>query len=174
MWTAGIQMKWICDHRSESQFKQLRKWPEKKFFRGFNGIRTRGLCVSAAVLSQLSYEDPYTGGWPIYWVHQPVKGMKHWMKWCELREYKWNEYVTIAVNRNLSNCENGPKKSFFGASTGFEPVASALALQCSPSWAISCYKVFSFSIWLICNSTQSPTWPRHGHCFSRFEYRDGI
>ena len=27
------------------------------------------------------------------------------MKWCELREYKWNEYVTIAVNRNLSNCE---------------------------------------------------------------------
>ena len=23
MWTAGIQMKWVCDHRSESQFKQL-------------------------------------------------------------------------------------------------------------------------------------------------------
>ena len=85
-------------------------------------------CVTA-VLSQLSYEDPYTGGWPIYWVHQPVKGMKHWMKWCELR--------TIAVNRNLSNCENSPKKKkFFGASTGFEPVASALALQCSPSWAM--------------------------------------
>ena len=88
--------------------------PPKKVFRGFNGIRTRGLCVSAAVLSQLSYEDSYTGGWPIYWVHQPVKGMKHWMKWCELREYKWNEYVTIAVNRNLSNCENSPKKSFSG------------------------------------------------------------
>ena len=86
----------------------------KKSFRGFNGIRTRGLCVSAAVLSQLSCEDPYTGGWPIYWVHQPVKGMKHWMKWCELREYKWNEHVTIAVNRNLSNCENSPKKSFRG------------------------------------------------------------
>ena len=34
--------------------------PKKKVFRGFNGIRTRGLCVSAAVLSQLSYEDPYT------------------------------------------------------------------------------------------------------------------
>ena len=32
------------------------------------------------------------------------------MKWCELREYKWNEYVTIAVNRNLSKCENSPKK----------------------------------------------------------------
>ena len=37
----------------------------KKVFWGFNGIRTRGLCVSAAVLSQLSYEDPYTGGWQI-------------------------------------------------------------------------------------------------------------
>ena len=58
------------------------------------------------------------------------------MKWCELREYKWNDYVTIAVNGNLSNCKNSPKKSFFGASTGFEPVASALALQCPPSRAM--------------------------------------
>ena len=32
------------------------------------------------------------------------------MKWCELREYKWNEYVTIAVNRNLSNCEKARKQ----------------------------------------------------------------
>ena len=40
----------------------------KKDFRGFNGIWTCGLWVSAAVLSQLSYEDPYTGGWPVYWV----------------------------------------------------------------------------------------------------------
>ena len=92
----------------------------KKVFRGFKGIRTRGLCVSAAVLSQLSYEDPYTGGWPIYWIHQPMKGTKHWMKWCELREYKWNEYVTIVVNRNLNNCENSPKKKFFGASNPVE------------------------------------------------------
>ena len=38
----------------------------------------------------------------------------YWMKWCELREYKWNEYVTIAVNRNLSNCENSPKKRLSG------------------------------------------------------------
>ena len=45
---------------------------------------------------------------------------------------KWNEYVTIVVNRNLSNCEKARKKDF-GASTGFEPVASALALQCSTS-----------------------------------------
>ena len=64
----------------ESQFKQLRSSPPKKVFRGFNKIRTRGLCVRAAVLYQLSYEDPYTESRPIYWVHQPVKGMKHrWM-----------------------------------------------------------------------------------------------
>ena len=50
-----VFMKWVCDHRRESQFKQLRKLPEKKIF---------------------------------------------------------------------------------GASTGFQPVASALALQCSPSWAM--------------------------------------
>ena len=52
------------------------------------------------------------------------------MKWCELREYKWNEYVTIAVNRNLSlrlvehcsanaevtgsNPVEAPKSFFFG------------------------------------------------------------
>ena len=28
------------------------------------------------------------------------------------------------------------RKKIFGASTGFEPMASALALQCSPSWAM--------------------------------------
>ena len=32
----------------------------------------------------------------------------------ELREYKWNEYVTIAVNRNLNNCEIA-WKTFFRA-----------------------------------------------------------
>ena len=57
------------------------------------------------------------------------------MKLCELREYKWNIYVTIAVNRNLSNCEIARKKRVFAASTGFEPVASAFALHCSASWA---------------------------------------
>ena len=34
----------------------------KKKFQGFNGIRSYGLCVSVAVLYQLSYEDPYLLG----------------------------------------------------------------------------------------------------------------
>ena len=114
-WCELREYKWneyvtIVVNRNLSNCEKARK----KGFRGFNGIRTHGLCVSAAVLSQLSYEDPYTGGWPIYWVHQPLKGMKHRMKWCELREYKWNEYVTIAVNRNLSNCGKARKKGFRG------------------------------------------------------------
>ena len=49
----------------ESQFKQLRSSRRKKVFRAFNGIRTPGLCVCATVLSQLSYEDPYTDSRPI-------------------------------------------------------------------------------------------------------------
>ena len=36
-------------------------------------------------------------------------------------------------SREETRHEEGRRKSFFGASTGFEPVASALALQCSPS-----------------------------------------
>ena len=43
------------------------------------------------------------------------------MKWYELREYKWNEYVTIAVNRDLSNCEMAKKKSFSGLQRDWNP-----------------------------------------------------
>ena len=50
------------------QFKQSQIKP-KKCFQGFNGIRARGLCVSAAVLHQRSYEDPYVGSRPIYWFY---------------------------------------------------------------------------------------------------------
>ena len=64
-------------------------WCRLASFQGKLEIRTCGLCVRAAVLYQLSYEDPYTGGLPIYWVHQPVKGMKHRMKLCELREFSF-------------------------------------------------------------------------------------
>ena len=38
----------------------------------------------------------------------------------------------LQLNRNLDNCEvAGPKRRFCGASTGFQPVASAFALQYS-------------------------------------------
>ena len=113
---AGIQMNWVCDHRSESQFKQLRKSPKKKKdFGASMGFEPVASVLALQCSTSLSYEDPYTGGQPIYWVHQPVKGMKHrikWWMWTACGEYKWIVYVTIAVNRNLSNCGKARKKRF--------------------------------------------------------------
>ena len=44
-------------------------------------------------------------------------------------------YVTIAVELQFKQLRSSPKKRFFGASTAFEPMASAtaFALQCSTS-----------------------------------------
>ena len=42
---------------------QLQINPPK--IRNFSGIRTHDLCVSSAVLYQLSYEDQYIGSGPI-------------------------------------------------------------------------------------------------------------
>ena len=49
------------------QCKQLQIYP--KNFRDFNRIWTLSLCVSAAVLYQLSYEDPHIGSRPICWLY---------------------------------------------------------------------------------------------------------
>ena len=39
MWTAGIQMKWVCDHRSESQFKQFPQFTSfHSVFHSFHGL----------------------------------------------------------------------------------------------------------------------------------------
>ena len=53
--TNGLKLK--NDHRSK--FSNLRNWKEeawKKKNQGFNGIRTRDLRVTGALLYQLSYE----------------------------------------------------------------------------------------------------------------------
>ena len=135
MWTAEIQMKWRFDHRSYNRNLSNCKFkPEKKFL-GFNGIRTHGLCVSAAVLYQLSYEDPYIGSRPIYRVHlNPWQEYSIKMMWTAEIQMKWR-FDHRSYNRNLSNCKFKPEKNFW-ASTGFEPMASALALQCSTNWAM--------------------------------------
>ena len=106
----------------------------RKVFQGFNGIEPIAT-ARAALLYQLSYEDPYTGSWPIHWVHQPVKGMKHRMKWCKLREYKWNEYVTIAVELQFKQLRISQEK-FFRGFNGIDPsVASVLKPKiCEISW----------------------------------------
>ena len=92
----------IAGNRNLSNCERARKKRISGLQRDSNPLAS---ALALQCSTSLSYEDPYTGGRPIYWVHQPVKGMKHRMKSCELREYKWNEYVTIAVNRNLKgNC----------------------------------------------------------------------
>ena len=65
MWTAGIQMKWICDHRSESQFKQLRNSPKKRFFGASTGFEPVASALALQCSTSLSYEDPYTESRPI-------------------------------------------------------------------------------------------------------------
>ena len=84
-WTAGIQMKWRCDRRNcQLKFKELQILARKKF-QLFNGIRTYGLCVCAAVPYQLSYEDPHIGSRPI------SEGLSSSLNpWQELHiEWKW-------------------------------------------------------------------------------------
>ena len=85
---------------------EIARKKKKNVFWGFNGIRTRDLSVRA-VLYQLSYEDPYTGGRPIYWVHQLVKGTKHRLKLCELREYlcKFALRFSLARDGHLFTCD---------------------------------------------------------------------
>ena len=87
MWTAGIQMKWGCDHR--------------KGFRGFNGIRTRGLCVSATVLFQPEL-------WrPIHW--RPANLLEFINPWKEWNT-EWNDEKNGVVNTMEPKRTKGTKQ----------------------------------------------------------------
>ena len=59
-------MKRVCDHRSESQFKQLRKSPKKKDFGALTGFEPVASALALQCSISLSYEDPYAGDRPIY------------------------------------------------------------------------------------------------------------
>ena len=101
----------------ESQIKQLRSSP-KKVFRGFNGIRTRGLCVQAALLHQLSYEDrTLEAGQFIEFINP----LKEWnTEWSDVNCGNTNEMNMrpSQLNRNLSDCEEARKKVFRSFSAG--------------------------------------------------------
>ena len=62
-------MKVKSDHRSE--FSNLSNWKEEawKKDQGFNGIRTRDLRDTGAMLYQMSYKSHTLGARSIYWVH---------------------------------------------------------------------------------------------------------
>ena len=111
------------------------KFPRKKN-QDFNEIRTHGgLCVSAAVLYQLSYEDPYIGSRPIFLVH--LKPWKEWIlawRWCELQKYyfKWR-FNHRRGNCNLGNCKFTQKefRDFNGIQTHSLCVSAAVLYQLS-------------------------------------------
>ena len=94
-----IFLKWRFDHRSYNRNLSNCKFkPEKKFL-GFNGIWTHGLCVSTAVLYQLSYEDPYIGSRPIYWVHlNPWQEFLSWVKMNSIYKRKRKFHVKTLLH----------------------------------------------------------------------------
>ena len=62
-------------------------------------------------------------------------------RWCELQKYKfWMETWSSQWLLQFKQLQLNPKK-FFGTSTEFELIASALALQCSTIWAMRTYSL---------------------------------
>ena len=75
--------------------------------------------------------------------------IKHRMKWCKLREYKWNEDVAIAVEsqfKQLRSCPKSPKKtSFFFRAT---PQLLKLRFNCDAHFiCISTVHIISFCVY---------------------------
>ena len=54
---------------------------------------------------------------------------------CEIYKFKWR-YRRNSFNDNLSNC-NSIWKRYFGASTGFEPMASLVCIYCIAQFTLS-------------------------------------
>ena len=108
----NFSMKWIvnCGNTNEMKMWSSQMYcnliscevAQEKGFRCFSGIQTQGLCFRTAVLYQLSYEDPHIKSRSIYWVHQPLKGVKHRMKWilCPAEiQMKWRcDHLSCITN----------------------------------------------------------------------------
>ena len=82
-------MNWVCDHRSESQFKQLRKSPKKKVFRGFNKHMKE--CDEKAPSKYIMYLDANNlYGWEMS-QYLPTGGFR-WLKQTEIDKLNLNKY----------------------------------------------------------------------------------
>ena len=110
------------------QFKQLSHEPEK--FRWLNGIRTHDLCDAGAVLSPTELWSHTVESRSICWAHVFPWKECH-MKECYMQCGVWNQMKIWSSHLldNLSNCLMNLKNS--GDSTGFEPMTSAMPVQCS-------------------------------------------
>ena len=69
----------------------------------------------------------------VYYARNPKKDTEQYSS-VVLFIMKWR-FDHRSYDRNLSNCKFKPEKNVW-ASTGFEPMASVLALQCSTNWAM--------------------------------------
>ena len=123
----------LCDKRNMFKWRYDRRSGNCNLSKG---IRTHCLCVSNAVLYQLSYADPCIGSRQIGWVHSfhglnwPAPNV--WVSMAHLVESAaaltqrpWVRYSADTLTRK-----------YFGTLTGFEPMAFALALQCSTNGAM--------------------------------------
>ena len=69
----------------------------------------------------------------------PLRVIQHYSDWvCTAVMSKWRHERSSRLIRNLSNCEREAwkKKKKIQASAGFEPVTSAIPVQCSTNWAM--------------------------------------
>ena len=66
----------------------------------------------------------------------PLRVIQHYSDWvCTAVMSKWRHERSSRLIRNLSNCEREAWKKI-QASAGFEPVTSAIPVQCSTNWAM--------------------------------------
>ena len=66
----------------------------------------------------------------------PLRVIQHYSDWvCTAVMSKWSHERSSRLIRNLSNCEREAWKKI-QASAGFEPVTSAIPVQCSTNWAM--------------------------------------
>ena len=111
--------KWSEDVITAVAFKQSQIKPGK-CFRRFNGIRTRRLCVSAAVVHQLSYEDPYLGNRQIYWPCRTC--WKEWNIWV-LCSHNTHMFIMFIYIRNNLNSDEDVEVN------NFKSIALAVAIE---------------------------------------------
>ena len=86
-------MKVKCDHRSK--FSNLSNWKEeawkkKKKNQGFNGIRTRDLRDTGAMLYQLSYEATH-------WERGLLSNCLNWKIYCDDHSSLWSTTTAVQI-----------------------------------------------------------------------------
>ena len=96
-----MKWQWRNDRRGERNLCNCVKKPEKKI-QDFNGVWTRDLAITGAMLYQLSYEATDVGSWSIVGSYVPV-----WVLMiCEINhiwtaEMKWKWKNDRRSERNL-------------------------------------------------------------------------